>query len=403
MIAKIITGKSFGGAVRYLLEKGEDARLLDSDGVDMKSLKAITESFNFQRKARPENSRVVGHISLSFHRDDTPKLTDDFMRQLAGEYLRRMHITGTQYIVVPHTDTQHPHLHILYNRVRYDAKLVRSHNERIRSVAVCKAMKKEYGLTFSEGKQDVKVEKLHGPDQPKYAIYEAIKEALPRCLSLTELAEALQRQGIVTTFVHRGGDPEKEVQGLTFTMNGQILKASQVDRKFSYGNLCKTIEASRVERERQQAEQAKRQRQGQAVHCPVIFGLQLTSEQVREIKDGQPVYLQGMRHEGRTFDGYLVMDDKLERGWAYLRDPREWVKYGMYAMRRMDRDLIEQGYLVRALVRWGEAGQTARPYLWKESPTAAGYKESWSDPRKPSPKAKHVPSLKSRLKKSRGI
>ena len=33
MIGKIVTGKSFGGAVEYVLRK-EKARLLDSDGVD---------------------------------------------------------------------------------------------------------------------------------------------------------------------------------------------------------------------------------------------------------------------------------------------------------------------------------------------------------------------------------
>ena len=47
-------------------------------------------------------------------------------------------------------------------------------------------------------------------------------------------------------------------------------------------------------------------------------------------------------------------------------------------------DLIERGYTVRALVQWwGNMGETARPYLWKERPEDTGYKESWGDPRKP--------------------
>ena len=149
MIAKIVTGKSFGGAVRYLLEKSGHARMLDSDGIDTRSIKDMIGSFNFQRKARKEIEKVVGHISLSFHPKDAPRLTDEFMTELAREYMERMGITDTQYIVVRHTDTEHPHLHILYNRVKYDAKLVRSHNERIRSVAICKAMKQKHGLTFS--------------------------------------------------------------------------------------------------------------------------------------------------------------------------------------------------------------------------------------------------------------
>ena len=153
MIGKIVTGKSFKGAVEYTMNK-PGARLLACDGVDGSDARSVTRSFNFQRKARPEKEYVVGHISLSFHPDDTPKLTDETMVTLAEEYMQRMGITDTQYIVVRHTDTEHSHLHIVYNRVKYDAKLVRSHNERIRNVAVCKAVKQKYGLTFSGGKEN---------------------------------------------------------------------------------------------------------------------------------------------------------------------------------------------------------------------------------------------------------
>ena len=53
-----------------------------------------------------------------------------------------------------------------------------------------------------------------------------------------------------------------------------------------------------------------------------MFGIRLTDEQVEQIKDGQPVYIEGMRYENRIFDGYLVMDDKLTRGLAYTdKDP----------------------------------------------------------------------------------
>ena len=384
MIAKIVTGKSFGGAVRYLLEKSGHARMIDSDGVELSDIRSLIGSFNFQRKARPEKAEVVGHISLSFHKDDKPRLTDGFMAGLAREYMQRMGITDTQYIVVRHTDTEHPHLHILYNRIRYDTKLVRSHNERIRSVAVCKAMKQKYGLTFSEGKENVKIERLHNPDKVKFRIYEAVKTAMKGCASFTELVEQLNREGITATFVHRGSDPQKEIQGMTFTMQGQTLKASQVDRKFSYANLCKTIERNKIEKERQKVATA-RQKQEHSTRNPIIFGVRLTDEQVEQIKDGQPVYLEGMQYQGKTFDGYLVMDDNLTRGRVYIgHDPREWVEYGKYTMRRMDRDLIKGGFVVRAFVQWwGGHGQTARPYLWQENPSDETYQESWNDPRKP--------------------
>ncbi len=251
MIGKIVTGKTFRRAIEYVLKK-ETASLLVADGVDTSSVAAVIASFNFQRKARPEKAQVVGHISLSFHKDDAERLTDDLMRELAAAYMERMGITDTQYIVARHSDTEHPHLHIVYNRVRYNGLLVKSHNERFRNVAACKELKQQYGLMFSQGKEYVKIEKLHTPDKVKYEIYEAVREALPSCASVEELAdEIFDRNHIRLDRIHRGNDPAKEVQGLTFTKAGITFKGSQVDRKFSFGALVKTIEEQNRKREQE--------------------------------------------------------------------------------------------------------------------------------------------------------
>ena len=195
MIGKIVTGKSFGGAVRYLLGKEPGkAYILTSDGVELTSRQALIGSFEFQRRARPDVERVVGHISLSFHPDDDPRMSNQLMLDLAREYMQRMEITGTQYLVVRHTDTKHPHVHILYNRVRYDATLVPDRNERLRNMRICKELKQEYGLTFSRGKEQVSTERLHGPEQLRHRIYDHLRELLPDCTSWTALAGELAKR-----------------------------------------------------------------------------------------------------------------------------------------------------------------------------------------------------------------
>ena len=138
MIGKIVTGKSFGGAVRYLLGKEPGkAYILTSEGVDLSSRQALIGSFEFQRRARPDVERVVGHISLSFHPDDDPRMSNPLMIDLARGYMQRMAITGTQYLVVRHTDPEHPPLHILYTRVRYYTALVPDRTERQRTLRIC--------------------------------------------------------------------------------------------------------------------------------------------------------------------------------------------------------------------------------------------------------------------------
>ena len=252
MIGKIVTGKSFRGAVEYVLGKTK-ARLLDSDGVDTASVRSIIDDLNFQRKTRPEIAKAVGHISLAFHKADTPKLTDDRMRELAAAYMERMGIVNPQYIVARHNDTGHPHLHIVYNRVRYDKKLVSDKHERRRNVKACRELKLRYGLTFAKGKEHVKIERLRNTDKIKYQIYGAIGRVLPECQRVTDLAAKLKRQGIEVRFIHRGNDPKKEVQGMTFTKAGQCFKASQIDRKYSYGSLVKLIRGQVVKRAEEQA------------------------------------------------------------------------------------------------------------------------------------------------------
>lgn len=115
--------------------------------------------------------------------------------------------------------------------------------------------------------------------------------------------------------------------------------------------------------------------------CPKlsIAGVPLSKEQIETLREGEPIFVRGPKLEG-----YVVMDDRLQMAWVYRDDPRDWVEYGKYTMRRMDRDRIEAGYVVRALVKWW-GGTTARPYLWKEKKSDTTYRESWDDPRKPRP------------------
>lgn len=240
MIGKIVTGKSFRGAVEYVLLK-EKSFLLDSDGVDTRNARTVTADFNYQRRARPEIKKVVGHISLSFHSADTPRLTDGVMAGLAREYMERMGITDTQYVVARHEDTAHPHLHIVYNRVRYDAKLVPDSNERRRNTAVCKTLKRKYGLTFSEGKENIRIDRLHEPDKTKQEIYAAVNYLLAVCTTGREFILELRKRGIIMTLVHRGNDPDKDIQGATFTKDGTTFKPSQIDRRFSYLKIVKRI------------------------------------------------------------------------------------------------------------------------------------------------------------------
>jgi hypothetical protein len=52
MIGKVITGRSFGGCVRYVLQK-QDALILEGAGVRIHETNQTINDFNLQRKYNP--------------------------------------------------------------------------------------------------------------------------------------------------------------------------------------------------------------------------------------------------------------------------------------------------------------------------------------------------------------
>ena len=98
MIAQINTGRGFGGLVNYANDIAhKNTAIIASAGVSTTSNATIVASFKAQARMRPSLKNFVGHISLSFHPDDTPRLTNEFMAEMAQEYLRRRGIMNTQF------------------------------------------------------------------------------------------------------------------------------------------------------------------------------------------------------------------------------------------------------------------------------------------------------------------
>lgn len=150
MIGKIKKGSGFKGCVNYVLGK-EQAVLLHADGVLTESRSDIIRSFCMQTGMNPDLKKPVGHIALSYSAVDAPKLTDEKMVQLAQEYMREMKITDTQYIIVRHRDREHPHVHIVFNRIDNNGKTISDKNDMYRNEQVCKKLKAKHELYFAKG------------------------------------------------------------------------------------------------------------------------------------------------------------------------------------------------------------------------------------------------------------
>ena len=236
MIGKIKKGSGFKGCVNYVLGK-EQATLLHAEGVLAESNRDIIRSFILQAGMNPDLKKPVGHIALSYSPVDAPKLTDGKMVQLAQEYMREMKITDTQYIIVRHQDREHPHVHIVFNRIDNNGKTISDSNDMYRNEQVCKRLKEKHGLYFAKGKEQVKQHRLKEPDKTKYEIYTAVKNEIGKLRNWQQLKEQLTEKGIGIQFKYKG--QTDEIQGVSFSKGEYTFKGSEIDRSFSYSKLDK--------------------------------------------------------------------------------------------------------------------------------------------------------------------
>lgn len=252
MIAYIINGKSFGNCVDYVTrraleeklygeqskhqksderkyESNNGADIIDHLSKDWQLLAATTDVRIYEgRKAmaddisRPTRRRKpikdpVGHISLDFHPEDAPKMTDDLMAEIAQNYMTQMGLTDTPYIVVRHNDKAHPHCHIVFSRVDNAGKILTQTTNFKKNERVCKALNKKYGLTIGKSKLNTDVSKLRGKEKIRYQ--------LVRDIAAIYLSSSVSDWGAFVDLLHKKG----------ITVNEKIGKSGRVNLYYGVG------------------------------------------------------------------------------------------------------------------------------------------------------------------------
>ena len=245
MMAKIVHGSNFKGVVDYILDKGKGVQVVAHEGLFMENKDTIAMSFNIQSQMNGKVVKPVGHIALSFSKEDEPRLTNHVMAHIALEYMDKMGLRNTQFFIARHFDKDHPHVHIAFNRIGNYGRTISDRNERLRSTRICKELTLKYGLHMADGKDNVKRNRLKEPDRTKYRLYDILKTEVGRCGNWDVLVANLRRQSVEVRFKHKG--QTDEVQGVVFTMNGYRFNGSKVDRRFSYSKIDAALQHNRNE------------------------------------------------------------------------------------------------------------------------------------------------------------
>ncbi|MFI3306540.1 MAG: relaxase/mobilization nuclease domain-containing protein [Rikenellaceae bacterium] len=274
MMAKITKGGSFGGAIRYVMDDTKSANLIDSNGVRVRDLEAMIQSFEMQAELNSRVSKMVGHISLDFSAQDYKRLDDQTMAKIAREYMMRMGILDTQYIVGRHHDRMHPHCHIIFNRVDNNGRTISDANDRLRSTKICKDLTLKHRLYVSSGKERVKRHRLRGKDKTKYKIYDSLVKNVPLSKSWAELQTRLRADGIEVGFKTKGST--SQVEGVRFTADETSFNGSKIDRQFSYSKIDYALRQNlRAEQQELQPEPEPTQQQHHDESCENLISAAL--------------------------------------------------------------------------------------------------------------------------------
>lgn len=246
MISRTKTGRSFGGLARYLVQgrKGQQedkqSEILAAEGVRTDTVEHMIADFNRGRKVNPGLGQAVWHTSLSFNPDDTGKLDSEKMREIAEDYMQQMKLTGTQYAIIRHRDTDHEHLHIVANRVADDGHTISDSHNFYESKRVLALLIQKYGLTPPRGlrPEKQKPEKLEGAELVKHNIRQALAATLATATGWEQLRPALAAEQITyKTFQNAEG----KAVGISFEKDGLTFKGSEIGRQYSLNGLLKQV------------------------------------------------------------------------------------------------------------------------------------------------------------------
>jgi hypothetical protein len=249
MTGNQIKGKGFRGALRYNLEKVDKsvAEVLDHSFAST-SERTIMKEIQMVKVLRPNLQKYFYHTSINFPPGED--LPNEKLKQIGLDYLEANGFTQHQFIMFRHHDADHPHLHILVNRIGYDGSLVSDSNDFSRSEKVLRELEKKYNLTRVMPSKEAKVraitkdelEMIKRTNAPshKVKLQNIIRKILQDNLRLTteEFINALHNNKINVLFNQASTG---YVSGISYRYKGVIIKGAKLGNDFKWSSIKSRI------------------------------------------------------------------------------------------------------------------------------------------------------------------
>ena len=250
MTGNQVKGRSFRGALRYNLEKVEKgvAEMLTHSFAAFKE-NAIMKEVQMIRVLKPNLKKYFYHTSINFPYHE--KLSNETMKQIGLDYLKGNGFDQHQFIIFRHNDVDHPHLHILVNRIGYDGEVMSDSNDYARSEKVLRELEMKYNLTAvtpsrqarerAMTKNELEYMKRTNKPSDKMALQVILNEVLSQKnqMNTKEFIAALEAKKVSILFnIASTG----YVSGVSFSYNEVVMKGAKIGNDFKWTTLKNKID-----------------------------------------------------------------------------------------------------------------------------------------------------------------
>lgn len=242
MIVRVNRDVHFDSILTYVSDKPK-AEFIGGN-VSCDPLKAAYEMESLRRFTLCKNP--VFHCSLSLSPQDRPVANTEFA-SISRDFLKKMELTRNQYCIYRHYDKEHPHVHIICNRIRLDdaRRIWHIQFEILNAIKAKSELEKEYGLIEVPLRP-----RFANPDITKGEREEAEREnRLPTKLFVAKAIEEAAKQDGVKAFVKELRksniyacptlSPEGEVFGFRYLYGEHHYTGRQL--RCSWGEVAKRI------------------------------------------------------------------------------------------------------------------------------------------------------------------
>ncbi|WP_428329530.1 relaxase/mobilization nuclease domain-containing protein [Mucilaginibacter sp.] len=248
MTADQVKGKGFRGALNYNLEKVNKgvAKWLDTSFAQHNE-RTIIDEVKMIRVLRPNLAKYFYHTSVNFPPHEN--LKDEKMVTIAKDYLEAMGFDQHQYAIFRHFDAEHPHMHILVNRIGYDGTVLSDSKDYQRSEQILRKLEKQYGLTEVISSRQAKeramtkneLEMMKRTDEPsvKMKLQVTIKNILSQKPTAEQFIKHLEAQGINILFNQASTG---FVSGISYGYDGMQFKGAHLGNAYKWQAVKNSID-----------------------------------------------------------------------------------------------------------------------------------------------------------------